>query len=363
VLGVVMAVDQRDPRVETSVFAYRVLIAVGILVFIGLLLLLIWQSVHVLLLLFAGVLVAVFVRGLANWLCHKTKLPPRPALCVVLLGLAALFAFSMWILVPRIAGQVGVLAEELPRAVERLTEQIGQYEWGKRLLQLMPETGSSSGFVRNVLSRAMGIFSTTLGAVVGLGIVLFAGLYLAFDPGSYVDGIIKLVPKTARWRAREVVHALGVTLAHWMIGRFFAMALVSFLTAVGYALLGVRLALTLGIIAGLFSFVPNIGPVAAVVPAVLLALLQSQALAVRVILVYLLIQTLESYVFTPLVQRHEISMPPILTLSVQIVFGAMWGILGLTLATPITASMTVLVKMLYIEDILRDTAAVPGGKR
>jgi predicted PurR-regulated permease PerM len=112
------------------------------------------------------------------------------------------------------------------------------------------------------------------------------------------------------------------------------------------------LALTLGLLAGLLSFIPNIGPILSFVPAGLLAIPQGFSQVLYVGLLYIGIQTVESYVITPPMQRRMVSLPPALTISAQVILGVLFGFLGLLLATPLAAAVLVLVKMLYLEDVL-----------
>jgi predicted PurR-regulated permease PerM len=183
---------------------------------------------------------------------------------------------------------------------------------------------------------------------------LLVGLYLAFDPRTYLKGIIRLIPQKQRPRAEQVLHELGSTLTHWLIGRFFAMAFVGVFVALGLWLMGIHLALTLSIIASLLDFLPYLGPLVAVLPAILLGLLESPAKVFYIILLYGVVLSIEGYVFTPLVQQREVAVPPVLTLISQILMGLFFGILGLILATPLAACAVTIVKMLYVEDVLGD---------
>ena len=121
------------------------------------------------------------------------------------------------------------------------------------------------------------------------------------------------------------------------------------------------MALVLGLIAGLLSFIPNIGPVLAVIPALLLASLEGGRTVLYVAGLYLFVQALESYVFTPFMQQRIVSIPPALTIGVQLLFGLLAGTLGLLLATPLAALGMVLVRMLYVEDLLGDREQVTDG--
>ncbi|MGH7966450.1 MAG: AI-2E family transporter, partial [Candidatus Binatia bacterium] len=217
-----------------------------------------------------------------------------------------------------------------------------------------------SGRIGSVVKQAFSIFPSVLSAVVSTILVLFIGLYLAIAPGLYTTGLLKLVPAHKRERAREVLRTLGHTLWRWIGGRIFLMTTNGVLTTIGLWLLGVPLALTLGLLAGLLNFIPNLGPLLAGVPAVLLALLQSPMQALSVTALYFILQSLDGYVFTPLVQRRTVALPPALTIIAQVLMGVLTGSVGLMLATPLTAAVIVLVKMLYVEDILGEAVAVPG---
>ena len=129
------------------------------------------------------------------------------------------------------------------------------------------------------------------------------------------------------------------------------------LTTIGLWLLDVPLALVLGLIAALFTFIPNIGPILSAIPAVLFGLTVSPQQALYVGLLYGGIQVVESYLLTPLVQRKTIELPPALTLAAQVLLGVTFGGLGVALAAPLTAVTVVGTRMLYVEDALGKQSA------
>lgn len=176
-------------------------------------------------------------------------------------------------------------------------------------------------------------------------------------------GLLKLIPLGYRPRAAEVLDESGSTLRAWLLAKLLEMLLIGVLTTLGLWLLGIQLALVLGLIAGLLSFIPNIGPVLAVIPALLLASLEGGRTVLYVAALYLFIQALESYVFTPWMQQRIVSVPPALTIAVQLLFGLLAGTLGLLLATPLAAVGMVLVRMLYVEDLLGDRPQATDGPR
>ena len=141
------------------------------------------------------------------------------------------------------------------------------------------------------------------------------------------------------------------------------MVLVTLLTWLGLWLLNVQLALALGLLAGILNFIPNIGPLLSVVPAVLVALPDGVPTVVWVALLYLGVQTIESSLFTPLLQQRMVSLPPAFTLTMQLLFWLMLGGWGLVLATPIAAAGVVFVQRLYVEDILERPESERDGAR
>ncbi len=202
----------------------------------------------------------------------------------------------------------------------------------------------------------MGVFSATFGVLADLYVIVFIGLFMMAQPEPYQKGIVKLAPLSKRARAQEVIDKLGTTLQRWIAGKLISMIVVAVLSSLGLWILGVPLPLALGCIAGLLSFIPNFGPLIALVPAVLLGFTQGPNTALYVALLYIGIQAVESNLITPLVQKQMVYLPPAIILGGQVLLGILVGGLGLILATPILAIVMVLINMLYVEDVLGDNS-------
>lgn len=322
------------------------------------LVLLLWYAVDVFLLIFAGVLLAIFLRALSDWLTQHSPLSGGWSLAVVVLVLISVIGLFGWLLAPRLAEQIDELSQTLPRSIQNLSQSVERYGWGRRILDRTPSFEDLMPDKSDVLAKATGVFSTTFGVIVNAVVILFVGLYLAVNPKLYKDGFVSLFPLRKRQRTCEVLDAVGSTLRWWLLGKVIAMILIGILTTAGLWLLDVPLALTFGVLSAIFTFVPNVGPPLAILPAILLALTASPTRALYVLLLYLLIQTVESYLLTPVLQQRVVSLPPALTISAQILMAVLLGGLGLALATPLTAIALVLVKMLYVEDVLEADAEV-----
>ena len=307
---------------------------------------------EVLLLVFAGILVAIFLSALAQWVQETTGIPYGGSLAVVAVTIITiLFGFG-YFAAPSIGRQMDQLADRLPRSIERLEEQIKEYPWGKRLLTETQDKQALGG-TAEILSRATGAVSGTLGFLVSFVIVLFIGIYAAVEPSTYRRGFLLLVPPQRRDRMGEISAAVVDTLQWWLIGKFISMAIIGVLTTIGLWIMGIPLALALGVIAALFTFIPNIGPILSAIPAILLGLMESPQQALYIGALYVGIQTVESYMITPLIQKKTVSLPPALTLSAQVFLGVIFGGLGVALATPMAAAALVMTRMLYVNDTLK----------
>jgi len=340
------------------VFARRAGIVIGLVAAVVLGLLFAGAALQVLLLVLAGVLVACFFRGLGRWLSEHTPLSEGWGVLLSLLVVVALLIGIGWFLAPRISDQATQLSQQLPQSFAKLRTQLEGSSLGQKLLDEIPSKQKAEDMLLhgegNWLRRSLGVFSTTLGVLANAYIVLFVGAFIMAQPQPYKQGIILLVPKAHRNRAREVLNQLGSTLFRWVLGKLFSMTVVAILTALGLWALGMPLTLTLALFAGLFSFIPNFGPLIGLVPALLLAFTQGGNMPLLVIGLYAVVQLLESNLITPLAQRRMVQLPPALVIISQVIMGVFTGGLGLLLATPIVAMVLVLVKMLYINDVLDD---------
>jgi predicted PurR-regulated permease PerM len=198
--------------------------------------------------------------------------------------------------------------------------------------------------------------AATFGVLGNFVIMLFIGLYVSLDTRTYRRGLIWILSPSLRASGEAVLDKAGDTLRNWLIAQLMSMAVVGVLTWLGLWLVGVPLAPILGLISALLAFVPNIGPIIAAVPAVLLGLSESPTTALMVVGVYLVVQTLESYAITPLIQQERVSLPPALILSTQLLMGLLFGVLGLALATPLAALGLTLVREAYVQRFLETEA-------
>ena len=337
-------------------FTRRALITIGLVVLTLLILTLFYFTFDVILLIFAAVLLAIFLRGLAELLGRVVPISEGWLVLVVSALLIAVLAGAISYLAPDVADQVRHLREELPRSAQATATYISQFGWGRTLIDQLPSIDEVRQNIdpSMLLSGVGGFFSSTIGAVGNFLIVILLAIYLASEPRFYVSGLIQLFPKHRRDRATQVVGTIGETLRWWLIGKVGSMIFIGILTWIGLSIIGVPLALTLGLIAGLLSFIPNFGPIISALPALLLAFIDSPITAVYVLGLYIGVQLIESNIVTPIIERETVELPPALTIVSQLALAVLVGGLGLVLATPLLAVIMVVVQMVYIQDLLGD---------
>lgn len=347
---------------DTNAYPYskRVVIAGAAVLAFVLALLILRHVASVLLLIFAGVLLAVFLDGLTSLTKNYTGLARGWCLTIVIVALGALFAASGWFVGAPIDNQINQLGERIPSAIERIQSTMDEYEWMQNFRIGSSESGQGISLSGEAMSFVAGGLSNAIGALANALIILIIGLYAAATPAVYIDGGLRLLPPARRDRGREVVQALGKALRWWLLGRIASMAIVGVLTAAGLWIAGIPLAFVLGLIAALFSFVPYIGPIAAVVPAALVALADSPTKMLYVFVIYGAVQLLESNIITPLIQERAISLPPAVLISAQVLIGVLAGAVGVLLASPLAVVVIVLIQMLYIADTLGDSVSTLG---
>ena len=339
-----------------SGFARKVLIAVGLICLTLLLLILFYFAFDVLLLVFAAALLAILLRGLADVLCKLVNIGEGVAVLIVSVLLLSILGGAVALLAPDVADQVGHLREQLPISAGKAAEYIGQFGWGRAVIDQLPSFDDvlNNLSASTLLAGVGGFFTSTVGAIGNFLIVILLSIYLAMEPRYYTRGFTNLFPVDKRTRVRQILVAIGDTLGWWLIGKVGSMLFIGLLTWIGLSILGVPLALTLGLIAGLLSFIPNFGPIMSAVPALLLGFIESPSKALYVLLLYIGVQLVESNLVTPMIERRTVEIPPALTIVFQLALAVMVGGLGLVLATPLLAVLIVLVQMVYVEDILGD---------
>lgn len=316
---------------------------------------LVWQTASPLLLVFSGVLFAAFLDAAARALAHMLPLGRVWRLTIVLLLLAVLIGFSLVWGAGRLPAQTRLLLTVMDAQIDVLQQHLLAYdvkllgpEWGRDFTQwLLSDQGRFLNHVRTVLGGASSLLT---GAVV----ITFLGILFAFDPASYRDSIVLLVKPSYRARMRAVMNEMGNTLRLWFVGLLARIVLMTLCVWAVLYLLGLPSPFLLGLQAGLSNFVPYLGPIVAAIPIALVAMPLGVGPLIWTVAIYTVIQSVEGYLIGPLIQRQAVQIPPAWTLAAIVLFGALFGVMGIALAMPMVAIGRIAILRFYVEDHLGD---------
>lgn len=299
--------------------------------------------------------------------------------------LALLLSISLW-LAPTLVNQSQELRTRFPLAIEKVELWLGSHQprlldalTGKATVSLPSRvtapltttaapaaTEQTTGLTTAVPPRqgrlvealyrqggklkqlAFGILTSTLAVFGGLVLVVFIAVYIAAEPDVYRRGLLLLFKPRTRARLDPVLTAIAAKLRRWLGTQAIAMLIIGTVTTILMMIIGVRAAVPLGVIAGLFEFIPNIGPTLSAIPAIAMAFADSPEKALVVVVAYWGIQFLENNLLIPYLMKEQLDLPPALTLMTQVVMAYVFGFLGLFVATPLLAAVFVAIQRLYV---------------
>ena len=319
-----------------------------------------WQWSNVLLMGFGAILIAIALRAGASLLNRRTGLGFKPGVLLSALAAALVIAGVVVWAGPSISEQFQQLLGSRPAAWDQVSDWLSGSSVGQFLEQRMENAQSGGGSpapegtLPSLFGYVTGTLTTVFGSVANLVLLVTVAIFLALDAPLYRGGALRLVALSYRPRAAQIADELGRALARWMGGQAADMLLVAVATGLGLWLLDVPLALVLGLIAGLTNIIPVVGPFLSGIPAVLFALTQGVDLAIYVALLFVVIQQVEGNLLMPLIQRYAADLPPALTVLAILAFGGLFGFGGIILATPLLLVTIILVKRIYVEDVLGD---------
>lgn len=325
-------------------------------------------------------LIAAIVRPVILWLQRRLDLPRGLAVGLVYLGLAILAPLVILLTFPTLIDTLDyvgnldyesllqsgaewlrstlltIQAAQLPvagldayvdRAVDMLLEA---FQPISSPAAAPPSLDEFLQQLSSALSSVVGAGANLVGEVISqaakLGFVFLASIYISLDSHTYRSALLGAVPAAYRPEISSLLARIERVWNAFFHGELKLMLVIGVMTTVGLAALGMPGALYLGIIAGLLEFIPNLGPLIATVPAVIVALVQGSdtlpisnlAFAGLVILFYILVQQVENNLIVPHVLGNALELPPLIIMTGVVVGASVGGILGAMLATPVIAT-------------------------
>ena len=350
-----------------------------------------WVAQALFFAIFLGMLFGIAVSGGVDHL-QRFRIPRGVAAAVIVLTfVGVLVGLGAWV-APTLREQGGELRQKLPEAVER-AQQWARRNQGGLLGLFMPESDAtaapaaigakpsaqprdttatgSTGLQGKIRERMSGMseylfpfIASTIEVLGGLLLILFLSIYFAAEPELYRRGLLSLLPARKRARGELMMDRIAVVLRKWLLTQLVAMAVIAVVTTTVLLMLRVKAAFALGALAGLFEFIPTVGPILSAAPGVAMGFLDSPEKAGYVALAYWGVQFLENHLLIPLLMKEGLRLPPALTVIAQAVMAIVFGFIGLMVAVPMLATVMVILEMFYLEQLPTDgtwTYPVHGG--
>ena len=340
------------------------------LALLGIVLFILWRFRQIVLLMFAAVVLVTALNSLTRRFVRIYGWPRDRALLVtwafVVLGGFIVFGLVF----PLFASQFQELLELTPKGVAILNGWFDDFKanppawFPSQDIRILPDLGDlirqATAISTTVFGNFLSFFSSSMAIVLQLLLLVILTLMILSSPPAYRNLLLRMFPSGYRRRADEILTKCETALMSWLGGVALSSMFVGTLSFVGLVILGVPYAFAHAVLAGMFNFIPNLGPTLSAIFPVFVALLQSPSKALMVIVLYVVIQNLESYWFTPMTMQKQVSLLPAATLVAQIFFATFLGPLGLILALPLAVVCKTWIEEAWIKDVLdRDPNADP----
>ena len=316
-----------------------------------------WQIKQLLLLLFTAIVLATSLNILVKTF-QKRGLKRFSAVLLSMLFLIFATVGCVWIVVPPFIDQFQDLGRLIPQGIEKLNVWIDllSERLDPRIIDMLPDAEELNQqiqpFFKQFLGGGLTVFYNSLGVVLGILLLFTITLMLLADPVTYRQGFKRLFPAFYRRRVEEILDLCTRGLEGWLVGILFNMVAIAILSFTGLLLLGIPLALSQAMLAGVMTFIPNLGPTLSVISPMAIALIEAPWKALAVLVLYIIIQQIESNILTPIVMAQQVALLPAITLLSQIFFATIFGFLGLLLSLPLTVVAQIWFKEVIVKDVL-----------
>lgn len=327
-----------------------------------------WQIKQLLLLLFTGIVLATSLNILVKSF-QKRGMKRIHAVILSAISLILAAVCCVWIVVPPFIDQFQALGRLVPQGIEKLDTWLDflSERLDPRIINFLPDTEELNRQLQPLIQQFLGggltIFYNSLGVLLGTLLLLAITLMLLADPTPYKQGFIRLFPAFYRRRVNQILDLCVEGLEGWLVGILFNMVVITVFSFICLLILGIPLALSQAMLAGVMTFIPNIGPTLSVLSPMAIALIEAPWKAFAVLILYIIIQQLESNVLTPIVMAQQVSLLPAVTLLSQLFFATFFGFLGLLLSLPLTVVGQIWFKEVIVKDVLDNWKFSLAGDR
>jgi len=336
------AVRQVDVWVRNALSASVTLIGVAAGVF------LVWQASDALMLILVSIVAAVALSGAADGLSTYTGASRQWSLLSVLIFIVAAIAIGVWFGGATLLDQFQSYVRSVRGIVMAAQDFIERGAGG-----LFP---AGTVAVNEVMPRFAAVFNSATwlltavtGGVLNAVLIAFLASFLAWHPGAYTSGLLRLIPPARRSDVGNALTRAGRAVRMWLLGQSVSMVVIFAASLIALWAVEMPYAILLAFLAGILTFVPTIGPVIAGIAITLAGFSASVTMGLYGLALYVAIQFIETYIITPIVQKEAVHLPPAATLGAQLIGGVLLGPLGFAFAVPLAAALSALVLSLYVE--------------
>jgi len=276
------------------------------------------------------------------------------ATIMVMVALIALMIGALLILIPLLQQQSIRIADKLPTIIDYFRTRVEPWlathlgihfaidiaQTQQILSQHWRETGNIASSLLKVASSKGLVLIGIITNLLLLPIVLF---YLLRDWDHLIEKVTSLIPRKWLAKTTEIASEVDQVLAQFLRGQLSVMLSLSLFYSIGLWMAGLEMALSIGLLAGLLSFIPYLGFAVGFILALLLGLLQFNSLVdlIPILFVFGIGQLIESYLLTPYLVGHRIGLHPVIVILALLAGGQLFGFAGVLLALPVTAALAV----------------------
>ena len=312
---------------------------------------------NILVIIFIAVLLAMAFDPLVTYF-KKRKIPRPLGIIIIYVGIFTVLSLLIALIIPPLAEQIGQIASSFPSYWDQVTNYFST-------LRDDPETSGLIANIKNSLESfetsfsqsATGIFSlikNAFGSIISFILVFVLTFYFLVQEDAIKRGFRLVTPQKYQPYLTDLLTRMQERLVQWLRGELLLGGIIGFLVLIGLMLLGVKYYLVLALIAGFSELIPYVGPVLGAVPAVFLAFMESPIKGVMVVILYWLIQQMENHLIVPKVMQKAIGLNPIIVIIVILVGAKVAGFVGVLIAVPTTAILSVLVTDIFFGSRFKD---------
>jgi predicted PurR-regulated permease PerM len=338
------------PETQHAPVAYKAVVLAALLLVLGLLF---RQLATLMLAVLMTIIIAIPLSAGATRLQRHGVPRPVGALATLLAGLAVV-AGILALIIPTFIDQVNAFVDDVPTIVHDLETTIGDITGNRP-----SEVGDSiqdflQGYTdepERLIGPITSIGFSVAGVFGALIVILITAYFMAVRPQPLVEGLLRLVPPSRRRHARHVMERLRSAWIGWMQGVVFDMFISGTLLYVGLRIVGLEFAILFAVLTALLVVIPYFGAIVGAIPPVLFAFTDSPGKALAVLVVYVLVQQIESNLIVPLVMSRTTRLHPALIAIGVVVVGNLFGIVGLFVAVPIVSAVVILTEEIWVREI------------